>query len=57
VPAEAVTLTKQRRLRMLAVRWLDAHPDRRARTLRFDVASVLVGREGPPDIDVIEAAF
>src|SRR5262249_16790008 len=40
-PAEAVTVAKQRRLRGLALRWLDAHPDARARSLRFDVASVL----------------
>jgi putative endonuclease len=57
VPAEAVTLTKQRRLRTLAMRWLDAHPRSRARTLRFDVASVLAARGGEPVIDVIEAAF
>jgi putative endonuclease len=56
-PAEAVTVTKQRRLRTLAMRWLDAHPEARARTLRFDVASVLSKRGGPPVIDVIEAAF
>jgi len=45
VPAEAVTFTKQRRLRTLAMRWLDAHPEARARTLRFDVASVLAPRD------------
>ena len=57
VPAEAVTRTKQRRLRTLAVRWLDAHPDARRRTLRFDVASVLAARGTEPVIDVIEGAF
>jgi putative endonuclease len=57
VPAEAVTFTKQRRLRTLAMRWLDAHPAARARTLRFDVASVLAQRGAPPVIDVIEGAF
>jgi putative endonuclease len=57
VPAEAVTLSKQRRLRTLAMRWLDEHPGARARTLRFDVASVLAARDAPPVIEVIEAAF
>ena len=57
IPAEAVTFTKQRRLRGLAMRWLDAHPAARARTLRFDVASVLAPRDGEPVIDVIEGAF
>ncbi len=56
-PAEAVTVTKQRRLRTLATRWLAAHPDRRARTLRFDVASVLAPRGTEPVIDVMEGAF
>ena len=56
-PAEAVTFTKQRRLRTLAMRWLDAHPERRARTLRFDVAAVLAARDAPPVIEVIEGAF
>ena len=56
-PAEAVTVTKQRRLRTLATRWLAAHPDRRARTLRFDVASVLAARGVDPVIEVIEGAF
>jgi putative endonuclease len=57
VPAEAVTFTKQRRLRTLAMRWLDAHPEARAPSLRFDVAAVLAERGRPPVIDVIEAAF
>ena len=56
-PAEAVTVTKQRRLRTLAIRWLAAHPERRARTLRFDVASVLAAHHAVPAIDVIEGAF
>jgi len=56
-PAEAVTFTKQRRLRTLAMRWLDAHPGARARTLRFDVASVLVTQGAVPVVEVIEAAF
>ena len=56
-PAEAVTLTKQRRIRRLAMRWLDAHPAASARTLRFDVASVLAERGRDAVIDVIEGAF
>jgi len=56
-PAEAVTLTKQRRLRTLAMRWLDQHPETRAPTLRFDVASVLAPPGAAPVIDVIEGAF
>ncbi len=39
------------------MRWLDAHPGPRARTLRFDVASVLAPRDAQPVIDVIEGAF
>ena len=57
IPAEAVTATKQRRLRTLAMRWLDEHPAARARTLRFDVASVLAPRDGETAIEVIEGAF
>jgi putative endonuclease len=56
-PFEAVTTTKQRRLRTLALRWLAAHPDRRAGQLRFDVASVVAAHGRPPLIEVIEAAF
>jgi len=52
-PAEAVTPTKQRRIRGLAARWLaEAQPHRRAHAVRFDVAAVL-----PGGVDVIEAAF
>lgn len=51
IPAEAITLTKQRRLRTLASRYLaDTHE--RAGSLRFDVVSILAGQ-----LEVIEAAF
>ena len=59
-PFEAVTATKQRRLRRLATLWLAA---RRAAggapfaELRFDVASVTPGLSGVLTVDVIEAAF
>lgn len=56
-PVEAVTRAKQKRIRVLATRWLGEHPDRRARDLRFDVASVLAPRGTAPVIDVIEGAF
>ncbi len=50
-PAEAVTPAKQRRLRALALRYLDA-TGVRAASLRFDVVAILDGR-----LEVIEAAF
>ena len=54
-PVEAITATKQRRLRTLAARWFAEHPGQRG-PVRFDVASVLpAGAE--PTVDVIEAAF
>ncbi len=56
-PFEAVTLTKQRRIRTLALRWLSEHPEWRAPELRFDVASVLATPGTAPVIDVLEAAF
>lgn len=51
VPAAAVTMTKQQRIRHLAMRWLDAH-EVRADRVRFDVASVIDGR-----VEVLRAAF
>ena len=50
-PVEAVTRSKQARLRLLAARWLDEAP-LAAREVRFDVASVLAGK-----IEVLEGAF
>lgn len=51
LPAEAVTVRKQQRLRGLAVRFLREN-QQVATGLRFDVASVRQGR-----VEVIEAAF
>lgn len=50
-PAAAVTPAKQRRIRHLAMRWLDENRVR-APALRFDVAAVVDGT-----VDIIEAAF
>jgi putative endonuclease len=56
VPAEAVTFSKQRRLRVLAARFLAEHAGdggaARRGGIRFDVAAVMGGR-----VEVIEAAF
>ncbi len=55
VPAEAVTFAKQRRLRLLATRFLADQPtsvSAARRGIRFDVASVMSGK-----VEVIEAAF
>jgi putative endonuclease len=51
-PAEAVTWSKQRRLRALAARWLREGPSRASGDIRFDVASVMGDR-----VEVIEGAF
>jgi putative endonuclease len=51
LPAEAVTIRKQQRLRTLAVRFL-AEAGGGASSLRFDVVAILGGR-----IQVIESAF
>jgi len=55
-PFEAVTFTKQRRLRVLATRWLREHPQGGV-DLRFDVASVYAPHGYAPEIQVIEGAF
>jgi putative endonuclease len=52
VPAEAVSPTKQRRIRGLAARFLREHPGTGRGRLRFDVVSILDGT-----ISVIEGAF
>jgi putative endonuclease len=54
-PLESVTVTKQRRLRVLAAKWLAAHPDVRGQA-RFDVASVTPAGASPA-VAVVEAAF
>jgi len=51
-PADAVTPTKQRRVRRLAGRWLATHPHADHRRVRFDVAAVTAGR-----LSVIVDAF
>jgi putative endonuclease len=55
-PVEAVTVTKQRRLRVLAQRWLAAH-DEHAPDLRFDVVGVLVRPSRPALVTHLRAAF
>jgi putative endonuclease len=54
--AEAVTPTKQLRIRRLATEWLAAHPGVGGE-LRFDVASILLPRSGSPSVEVYEQAF
>jgi len=53
-PVEAVTVSKQRRLRTLALRWLA--DSGQGGDLRFDVASVRPGR-GRLEVEVLEDAF
>jgi putative endonuclease len=54
-PMEAVTFTKQRRLRALAAQWLTERSPGRCE-LRFDVASVrVIG--GTLSVEVLEDAF
>jgi putative endonuclease len=55
-PVEAVTITKQRRLRVLAQRWLAAH-DEHAPDLRFDVVGILVRPSQPALVTHLRAAF
>ena len=55
-PFEAVTPSKQRRLRNLALRWLTEHETHR-RTMRFDVASVTRTSTDDLAIEVLEGAF
>jgi putative endonuclease len=57
---EAVTTTKQRRLRRLAARWLAARRQAGRPAygrVRFDVAAVTVSGSGVLEVDVLENAF
>jgi putative endonuclease len=58
-PADAVTATKQRRLRQLAARWLADTRQRgtRMRPVRFDVAGVMENRSGELHIEMLHDAF
>jgi len=55
-PVEAVTFVKQRRLKVLAQRWLAAH-DEHARDVRFDVVGVLLRPGRPALVTHLRAAF
>jgi putative endonuclease len=55
-PVEAVTASKQRKLRGLALEWLAAAGGRGG-DLRFDVATVMVRRGEDPAIEVLEGVF
>jgi len=50
-PVEAITRTKQARLRVLAARWLEDSPVA-AGEIRFDIASVL-----GDELEILEGAF
>jgi putative endonuclease len=54
-PVEAVTFRKQRKLRELAVLWLQAYPHRGP--VRFDVISVLFPKRGLPELEHWRGAF
>jgi putative endonuclease len=56
-PAEAVGLTKARRIRLLAGRWLVDQRPRDVEDLRFDVVSVLRRPGEPPLVTHLQGAF
>jgi putative endonuclease len=55
-PYEAVSASKQRKVRLLAEAFAAAHRPRESR-FRFDVASVIVRGRGPPNVHLFEDAF
>jgi putative endonuclease len=55
-PVEAITRTKQQRIRTLAGLWL-GESELRGRQLRFDVASVMIERGAEPVIEILEGVF
>lgn len=59
VPEEAVTFSKQRRLRRLAARWLAEQRLRPTpvRSVRFDVAAVMGDRSHDLVVEIVEDAF
>jgi putative endonuclease len=56
-PCEAVGPVKARRIRHLALQWLDAHPEHRGANIRFDVISVVRRRGTAPDIVHLRGVF
>jgi putative endonuclease len=56
-PAEAVSRAKAARVRRLAVRWLNDHPDRRWPEVRFDVVAVLRRSPAGPSVRHVRGAF
>jgi putative endonuclease len=62
-PFDAVTASKQRRIRRLAARWLNERRSSHAggwmgpKELRFDVAAVTPGRQGGFEVEVLQGAF
>ncbi|MBF6182587.1 MULTISPECIES: YraN family protein [Nocardia] len=56
LPAEAVTFTKQRRIRQLALLWLREQTGPWLR-IRFDVVSVLLPPGGEPEITHLPGVF
>ncbi|UOY01536.1 YraN family protein [Blastococcus sp. PRF04-17] len=55
-PVEAVTYAKQRRLRVLAQRWLAAH-DEHAPEVRFDVIGIVLRADGLAKVTHLPGAF
>jgi putative endonuclease len=53
LPIEAITPAKAARLRRLVGLWIAAHPSVRYRSVRIDIASVLVERDAAPRVDVV----
>ncbi|MEN0138112.1 MAG: YraN family protein [Rhodococcus sp. (in: high G+C Gram-positive bacteria)] len=55
-PAEAVTFSKQRRIRLLAVEWL-RESSRHWSRVRFDVVAIMIGHGHAPQIEHVRDAF